>query len=71
MPDPGEALASVLSALPPEDRLAFLRYLTRKGDWPGSRSLRDELAACRDRLAAAAAEGADATPTPSLRLRQD
>jgi hypothetical protein len=64
MLNPGEALASVLSTLHPRDRLPFLRYLTRKGEWAGNRMYLEEITACRDRLASGASDGAAQMLTP-------
>jgi hypothetical protein len=76
MQNPREALDGVLSSLQPRDRLPFLRYLTRKGEWAGDRRFLVEIAACRDRLAgvalAAGAEGMPSAPgRPALRLDKD
>jgi hypothetical protein len=38
MLNPGDALASVLSTRHPRDRLPFVRYLMRKGEWAGDRA---------------------------------
>lgn len=66
MLDPGEALARVLATMHPRDRLPFLRYLTRKGEWAGDAMYLESIAAYRARQVRPA--DAPAAGRPALRL---